>query len=185
MAQEVILHFDEAQDFRDLSQAEFSLQAKLKKRIMGWLVLERARKKQCARISYVWEGDANTCFFHLWANGRCRKNFIQCLINGNDWCFNHEDKSQIVQEHFDNIMSAPAPCTRDFSWPNLQLPSINLSALDAPFLDEEIWKTINQMPQDKLQAVAVLRGFLQKLMAEFVMTFPRLSTRSTMPDVKT
>jgi hypothetical protein len=69
MAQEVILRLDDAQDFRDLSQAEFLLRAKLKKRIMGWLVLERARKKQCARISYVWEGDASTRFFHLRANG--------------------------------------------------------------------------------------------------------------------
>jgi len=60
MAQEVILRLDEEQDFRQLSEAEFSLRAKLKKRIMGWLVIERARKKQCARISAVHEGDANT-----------------------------------------------------------------------------------------------------------------------------
>ena len=45
MAQEVILRIDEEQDFRQLSEAEFSLRAKLKKRIMGWLVIERARKK--------------------------------------------------------------------------------------------------------------------------------------------
>jgi len=46
MAQQVILRLDEEQDFRQLSEAEFSLRAKLKKRIMGWLVIQRARKKQ-------------------------------------------------------------------------------------------------------------------------------------------
>jgi hypothetical protein len=46
-------------------------------------------------------------------------------------------------------MSAPTPRTHDFSWLDLQLPSVDLSTLDAPFSDEEIWKAINQMPQDK------------------------------------
>jgi hypothetical protein len=45
MAQEVILHLDEAQDFRQLSTAEFNLCSKLKKRITGWLAVEKARKK--------------------------------------------------------------------------------------------------------------------------------------------
>jgi hypothetical protein len=45
MAQEVILRLDEAQDFRQLSAAEFNLRSKLKKRLSGWLVIEKARKK--------------------------------------------------------------------------------------------------------------------------------------------
>jgi hypothetical protein len=44
MAQEVILRLDEAQDTRKLSSAEFNLRSKLKKRITGWLVVEKARK---------------------------------------------------------------------------------------------------------------------------------------------
>jgi len=115
MAQQVILRLDEAQDFRQLSEAEFSLRAKLKKRIMGWLVIERARKKQCARISVVREGDANTRFFHLRANGRRRKNFIQRLHKNGGWALNHNDKSNLIQEHFENIMNDPPTRTRDFS----------------------------------------------------------------------
>jgi hypothetical protein len=41
MAQEVILRLDEAQDFRPLSDAEFILRSKLKKGILGWLVIKR------------------------------------------------------------------------------------------------------------------------------------------------
>lgn len=82
MAQEVILRLDEAQEFRQLSDVEFTLRAKLKKRILGWLVVEKARKKQCARIAYIKEGDANTCFFHLRANSRRRKNYINACVQG-------------------------------------------------------------------------------------------------------
>nr|CAB3475794.1 unnamed protein product [Digitaria exilis] len=76
MAQEVILRPDEAQDNRDLTTAESDLRKRLKHRIMGWAVLEKARRKQCARINHLREGDANTKFFHLRANARRRKNFI-------------------------------------------------------------------------------------------------------------
>jgi hypothetical protein len=65
MAQEVILRLDEAQEFHQLSDAEFSLRTKLKKCFLGWLVVEKARKKQSARISHIKEGNANTRFFHL------------------------------------------------------------------------------------------------------------------------
>jgi hypothetical protein len=92
MAQEVIQHLDEAQESRALSNAEFNLRTKHKKRILSWLIIEKARKKQCSRISNIREGDANTHFFHLRANGRRRKNFIQRLHHQQGWLFNHEDK---------------------------------------------------------------------------------------------
>jgi hypothetical protein len=82
MAQEVILRLDEAQDSRPLSTAKQNLRAKLKKRILGWLVIEKARKKQCARNLHIKGGDANTRFFYLRANDRRRKNFIQQLREG-------------------------------------------------------------------------------------------------------
>jgi hypothetical protein len=115
MAQEVILRLDEAQDFRQLSDAELSLRSKLKKRILGWLVIEKARKKQSARILHIREGDANTRFFHLRANGWRRKNYIHQLKQGNNWAFTHQDKQQILQRHFESVMEDPhlghAVCT--------------------------------------------------------------------------
>jgi hypothetical protein len=114
MAQEVILRLDEAQDFRQLSAAEFNLRSKLKKRLTGWLVIEKARKKQCARINNIREGDANTRFFHLRANGRRRKNFVQHLRHNGGWFFKHDDKQRLIQEHFTSVMSAPPRRSRDF-----------------------------------------------------------------------
>jgi hypothetical protein len=46
-------------------------------------------------------------------------------------------------------MTDPPPRTRDFSWAHFQLPTPDLSSLDRPFTDEEIWHAIRQMPQNK------------------------------------
>jgi len=49
MAQQVILQLDIAQESRELTEAELRIRTKLKKRILGWAVIERVRKRQCAR----------------------------------------------------------------------------------------------------------------------------------------
>jgi hypothetical protein len=149
MAQEVILRLDEAQDFRQLSDEELALGSKLKKCILGWLVIEKARRKQSARIKHVKEGDANMRFFHLRANGRRRKNFIQRLSSGNGWALTHNDKQILIQDHFVSIMTDPPPRTRDFSWAHFQLRMTDFSSLDKPLTDEEIWQAIRQLPQNK------------------------------------
>jgi hypothetical protein len=46
-------------------------------------------------------------------------------------------------------MSAPLPHTRDFSWNDLALPAVDLSSLDFPFTESEVWQAICLMPQDK------------------------------------
>jgi mannosylglycoprotein endo-beta-mannosidase len=94
-------------------------------------------------------GDANSRFFHLWANGRRQKNFIQRLQKDNGWAFTHDDKHKLIEEHFEQIMGQPPPCTKDFSWSDLILPEVNLATLDAPFSEEEIWQAVKQMPREK------------------------------------
>jgi hypothetical protein len=38
---------------------------------------------------------------------------------------------------------------RDFSWTDLALPAVDLSSLDRPFTESEVWQAICLMPQDK------------------------------------
>lgn len=53
MALEVILRLDEAQDLRALSPAELDLRKRLKKKVVGLAVMERARKRQTSRITNI------------------------------------------------------------------------------------------------------------------------------------
>jgi hypothetical protein len=81
----VILHLDLAQERRRLNTHERDLRARLKRKVIALAVVERARKKQSARISHIKEGDANTKFFHLRVNARRRKIFIQRLKHNNGY----------------------------------------------------------------------------------------------------
>jgi len=107
MAQEIILRLDIAQENRNLTVAELLLWAKLKKRILGLAVIERARSKQASRLSSIKLGDANTKIFHRKVNARRRKNYIQRLRHGQGWAINHDDKASIIQDHFSNFMRHP------------------------------------------------------------------------------
>lgn len=103
MALEVILHLDLAQEQRVLSPAERDLRKRLKRKVIGLAVLEKARKRQNSRITNLKEGDANTRYFHLRVNHRRRKNFIHRLNHNNGWVTEHDQKETIVHQHFTNI----------------------------------------------------------------------------------
>jgi 3-phenylpropionate/cinnamic acid dioxygenase small subunit len=76
MALELILRLDVAQENRSLSPAESDLKAKLKRRVLGLAVIERARTRQASRVTNIKLGDANTKYFHRRVNARRRKNHI-------------------------------------------------------------------------------------------------------------
>jgi exonuclease III len=149
MAQEVILRLDIAQENRDLSTEEMNLRSRLKKRLMGLAVVERARCRQASRLTLIKLGDANTKFFHRRINARRRKNHIQRLKHGQGWAVNHDDKAILVHEHFSQFMGRPTPRQHDLNWDALLLPQHDLSSLDVDFTEEEIKAAIHQMPADK------------------------------------
>jgi len=88
-------------------------------------------------VTYLREGDTNTTFFHLKENLRRRKNFIQCPRNGQGWAFAHQEKQQVIHDHFSIMADTPAR-TRDFNWDALCLPTVNLTVLDDPFSEHEV-----------------------------------------------
>jgi hypothetical protein len=46
-------------------------------------------------------------------------------------------------------MFVAPPRNHDFSWEDLALPFVDLSSLDRPFTQDEVWQAICLMPQDK------------------------------------
>jgi len=86
------------------------------------------------------------------------KNFIQCMRNGQGWVFAHQEKQQLIHDHFSSIMADPPMCARDFNWDALGLPSVNLAALDDPFSEHEVLTAIKQLPHDKAPGPDGLTG---------------------------
>jgi hypothetical protein len=91
MALELILRFDEAQDFRPLSLEEHEFRKTLKRQVTSLAIMERARKNQSARMVNLKEGDANTKYFQMKINARRRRNFSLRLKRGAGWVTKHED----------------------------------------------------------------------------------------------
>ena len=145
----VILRLDIAQESRQLSTMEADLRSRLKRRIIGFAVLERARKKQCARLCHLREGDANTKFFHRRVNARRRKNYIHRLKHNDGWVTDNEQKEQLEHAHFSSVMEKGEARSIDFNWEELDLETHNLACLGDPITEDEVRDAINQMPGDK------------------------------------
>lgn len=132
--------------------------------VMDLAAIERAHKRQASRITNLNLGDTNTKIFHRKINGRRRKNHIQRLQKQNGWAFNHEEKVEVVQNHFKKVLGQPGQRGQD--WDTLQLPVVDLQGLDEPFTEDELRKAVLEMLMDKAPGPNG-RGFLQKLLGDY------------------
>jgi hypothetical protein len=121
----------------------------LKRKVIALSIIERARRKQCARIANVKEGDANTKFFHLRVNAMRRKNHIHRLKHNHSWVTEHAAKEEVVANHFNSILGARVGRAHDFNWEELNLSCLDLDCLAEPFSEAEVKGAIFQMPSDK------------------------------------
>lgn len=106
IANEVILRLDVAQENRTLSSAEIDLRKLLKQRVIGLAAIERARKRQASRITWLKAGDASTKFFHAKVCARKRKNYIHAIQDGDRVLTSHHEKEAAIHDHFSNILGA-------------------------------------------------------------------------------
>ena len=145
----VIKLFDKAMDDRSLTTEERWLRGVLKKTLLGLGLLERTIARQGSWIKWLREGDANSKFFQLYANGRKANNFIPTIsVRGQIITDQHGKESTFHQAYAEILGSAKA---REFNidLQYLNMEPINLSDQDAIFSEEEIWEIIKGMPADR------------------------------------
>lgn len=147
MAREVIAQLDAAQERRDLSDEELSLQRDLKRHSLGLAYMARTIARQRSRIRFLSEGDAKTKFFHLQVCHRNRKNIIPVVQHDGQWFSGEEAKADLVFEYYNGILERPFRHDHSLHLGSL-LPQLDLSGMDACFSEEEIWQTVRELPSD-------------------------------------
>jgi hypothetical protein len=130
IAKELVLRFDCAQEVRRLAPHERTLRNKMKLCCLGLASAMRAVMRQHSRINYLAEGDVNTKFFHLQACHRNKKNHIESVLVDDMVIVHEEAKAQAIYNHFESIMGTTATSSFALDFTRLQIPTLDLTALD-------------------------------------------------------
>jgi hypothetical protein len=139
-----------AQDHQTLSTLEIWFRNKLKLHSLALSSLQRTIARSRSRITWLSEGDANTALFHSHARYRKRKNFISKLTSDEGLVLTkHEEKEQNIFSFYSNLIGQSLDREATVNLDALNIPSWDLADLDAPFTEEEVWKTIKSLPADK------------------------------------
>jgi hypothetical protein len=149
MAKEILHRLEIGQDDRILSMNELWLKNKLKKHTLLLSSLRRTMARLQSRISWLKDGDANSKLFHLHARHRKRKNIVTSLREGDVTLTGHDEKAAAVDHFFFNLIGTNVGRDRINDLDALAIPSHELSELDAPFSEKEVWDTIVSLPPDK------------------------------------
>lgn len=149
IAKEIVLRLDMAQETHSLSDAQRTLRNRMKAKCLGLASLQRTIARQRSRITFLAEGDTNTKFFHLQACHRSRKNNIESIRVGDDVAVHDEAMAQAFFDHYDSTLGTHSPRTSSLNFELLDIPHIDLSSTDYCFSEEEIWRTVLDMPVDK------------------------------------
>ncbi|XP_073363258.1 uncharacterized protein [Aegilops tauschii subsp. strangulata] len=138
-----------ANEHRQLSSGELALRKKLKLHVLGLAAIERARKRQASRITWLRAGEARSAFFEAKNNSRRQKNFIHAIHTSDSIVKSHSDKASAIYDHFGSSLGAAPVRDTTIAWSSLNLPSLPAVGLDNPFSEEEVWQAICASPQEK------------------------------------
>ncbi|XP_073367932.1 uncharacterized protein [Aegilops tauschii subsp. strangulata] len=116
IATKVVLCLVIAQETRALSDAEFHLRKMLKLKILGLAAIDRARKRQASRITWLCAGDVPSAFFQAKINARRRKAFIHTLQGPSEVVTSQEDKENMIHDHFSSLLGTTAHRDATINW---------------------------------------------------------------------
>lgn len=149
LAKEILHMLEIAQDGRVLSPAERWLKFRLKKQALLLSSCKRTIARLIARISWLKDGDANTKLFHLHIRHRKRKNFVACRVDGEQILTSHEEKAACVDQFYTNLLGNSTDRERTIELEALGIPSFDLTDLEAPISEQEVWDAIKCLLSDK------------------------------------
>jgi hypothetical protein len=78
-----------------------------------------------------------------------RKNHIEHLVHHGSVVIDEQQKSEVIFQHFDEIVGKHGSCSHGLDFVALGLPIADLLGLDFCFSEEEIWNVVRQLSPDK------------------------------------
>ncbi|XP_073360681.1 uncharacterized protein [Aegilops tauschii subsp. strangulata] len=145
----IVFRFDKAMEDRQLTELERWLRNTLKLALLALASLQHTIDRQRSRFRWLKEGDANTKFFHAFANGRRVKNFIPLIKHGDEVITNPDRMEQVFSETYQAIIGTAhaRQFTLDLNY--LGMEPLNLEDLEAIFTEEEVWAVIKELHPDR------------------------------------
>jgi hypothetical protein len=95
------------------------------------------------------EGDAQTHFFHAYANSRMRRNHIHELEHDGRVITEEQEKADLIFNYLDGILGMVAIHSNAINMQALGLPMPSLQELGERFTEDEILRVIRSLPRDK------------------------------------
>jgi hypothetical protein len=121
-----------------LAKEEIEMRREIKGLCLGLVSLERTIARQRSRITYLREGDANTCFFHL-----------HVLEAGGARTTDHEGMAAMLKNYYDMLLGQDLERETTINFVALDIVQQDLASLKLPFTKEEVWQIIKEPPSDK------------------------------------
>jgi hypothetical protein len=92
----------------------------------------------------------------------CSKCSPQKKVDGDQICTRHEDKAKLMDLYYEDVLGSSMNREQTINLSELWVTNFDLSELDAPFTEEEVWTTIKGLPSDKAPGPDGLTGRFYK-----------------------
>ncbi|KAL4195671.1 hypothetical protein AMTRI_Chr05g74440 [Amborella trichopoda] len=141
---------ERAEESRPLTEAEFESKSQLKAKYLSTLKKEELYSYQRSRVKWLKTGDLNTQFFHRIANCSRSDNSISTIKVNNSYLVQPAAIEQAFLSYFQTLYTTPvAPRLAMMDLDFMTLTEAQALGLECPFLEDEIFKAINDLPKDK------------------------------------
>jgi exonuclease III/ubiquitin len=145
---------DKKAEVTRLSPNELAMKAFINERLAGILREEEIRLFQRAKVKHLLEGDDNTKYFQLVANGKHRKERIYSLEDDNrPSIVDEEELKKHITSYYKGLFGKPNQTSveleESFTHDIPQVSDAENEILTAPFVMEEVRKAVFQMKHNK------------------------------------
>jgi hypothetical protein len=147
--QQLVMHIDQLQDQRPLTNAEIQERKQAKGKIWGLAAVRKIKLRQRSRLTWIKVGDENSKLFHLKANSGRRKNFIPTITHKGRLCTTHQAKTELLHNYYSDQLGPPAPKECTINWEAMHIQRQDLGELDMDITKAEVYAAIRDMPSEK------------------------------------